>query len=95
MGDGIGTKPAFPGASTEDQQLKAGELNHAATEVAAFGEATLIQLRSFPVGLRVEPWLRETYPELIDGQVECIHWQLQENVRALSPEGGRSPPAPG
>jgi len=55
-------------------------------------DGLLLQVRSFPVGFRVEPWLRETYPELIDGQVECIHRQLQENVRALSPEVRRSMP---
>ncbi len=44
------------------------------------------QLRSMPIGLRVDNWIMEQYPELKDQQRESIQRQLQDNLSSLLPE---------
>lgn len=53
----------------------------------------ILQLRSMPIGLRVDAWLTEHYPALKDQQRAIIGRQLTENMAALSPEVKRMTPA--
>ena len=46
----------------------------------------MLQLRSVPVGLRVDRWSTSTYPSLRDLQRTSIERQLGENAQALSTE---------
>jgi hypothetical protein len=46
----------------------------------------ITQTRSYPVGLRVDAWMRTTLPGLRDQQEAEIRSQLAENERALAPE---------
>ena len=43
----------------------------------------ITQLRSYPVGLRVDAWLHESYPDLRELQTRGIRAQLDENIQAL------------
>lgn len=49
-----------------------------------FLHGLLTQLRSYPVGLRVDGWLHANYPDLRDLQARAIRKQLEENLQALS-----------
>lgn len=44
------------------------------------------QLRSVPIGLRVDAWIRQDCPELIEQQRAAIQKQLSENMMSLKPE---------
>lgn len=46
----------------------------------------LQQLRSIPVGLRVDAWLSNSYPVLAEQQRVAVVRQLNENAQALGPE---------
>jgi hypothetical protein len=46
----------------------------------------ITQTRSYPVGLRVDSWMRTALPGLRDQQDAEIRSQLAENERALAPE---------
>lgn len=52
----------------------------------------LIQLRSVPIGLRVEDWVSSTYPALKEQQEASIRRQLTDNLEALRPEIKRFAP---
>ena len=55
----------------------------------------LINLRSLPVGMRVDAWIAETLPDLRDLQRASLEAQQQENVAALSyRRGGLALPRP-
>ena len=43
----------------------------------------ITQLRSYPVGLRVDAWLHNGYPDLRELQTKGIRSQLEENILAL------------
>lgn len=44
------------------------------------------QLRSAPIGLRVDDWIRQEYPDLMEQQRVSNARQLNENAMALGPE---------
>ena len=46
----------------------------------------ILQLRSIPVGFRVDAWVRDTFPALIPQQRRSAARQLDENQAALSPQ---------
>jgi hypothetical protein len=46
----------------------------------------MTQLRSAPIGMRIDKWLWEEYPGLRDQQQASISKQQQDNIQALSPE---------
>lgn len=46
----------------------------------------LTQLRSYPIGLRVDAWIAEEFPSLKTQQVAAATWQLQQNLAVLRPE---------
>jgi len=49
-------------------------------------DGLILQLRSVPAGLRVDAWIRETYPALAEQQRISAARQLAENLGALSPK---------
>ncbi len=53
----------------------------------------LSQLRSMPVGLRVDDWIRKDYPELEGLQRKAVDRQLNDNAAGLQPEVQRVMPA--
>jgi hypothetical protein len=46
----------------------------------------MLQLRSVPIGLRVDAWIHRSYPLLADQQRVAAVRQLNENAGALNPE---------
>src|SRR6185369_7773888 len=46
----------------------------------------LLQLRSAPIGLRIDEWIRADYPELHHQQNVAAEKQLADNMMALSPQ---------
>jgi len=52
----------------------------------------LIQLRSVPIGLRIDHWIASTYPALKDQQAISIRRQLNDNLESLRPEIKRFAP---
>ena len=46
----------------------------------------LTQLRSIPVGLRIDDLIWDHHPDLLAGQVASARSQMAENVKALAPE---------
>lgn len=46
----------------------------------------LVQLRSYPIGIRIDQWIRDSYPDLHDAQNQSIDRQQRDNVQALSPQ---------
>ena len=49
-------------------------------------DGLMLQLRSVPIGLRVDAWVRKEYPGLRDQQEEAARLQLAENQQLLSPQ---------
>jgi hypothetical protein len=49
-------------------------------------DGLMLQLRSMPVGLRVDAWVRKEYPGLHEQQLDAARRQLAENQQALSPQ---------
>jgi hypothetical protein len=44
----------------------------------------MTQLRTYPIGLRIESWLLNDFPELRELQKKGIHTQLEQNTQALA-----------
>jgi hypothetical protein len=61
--------------------------------VEQFFGGIIQQLRSIPVGLRVDGWLRQTYPGLVDQQKTAIDRQLNDNSASLRPDVRQIAPA--
>ena len=55
-----------------------------------FGEqlrqGLLTQLRSLPIGMRIDRWIYDTYPELHDQQAEAFQSQNAQNAQSLTNE---------
>jgi len=49
-------------------------------------DGLILQLRSIPVGIRVDRWIRDTYPSLAEQQRLSALRQLAENQGTLSPQ---------
>lgn len=49
-------------------------------------DGLLTQLRSYPVGMRIDTWIAAEYPQLSDLQREGIARQQEDNRKVLSPE---------
>lgn len=45
---------------------------------------TLMNLRSFPIGMRVDQWIRRSFPQLHEQQEQSIAIQQQQNASILS-----------
>lgn len=50
-----------------------------------FFDGLLTQLRSVPIGMRIDQWLRESYPALHEAQASSIDQQQRENAQVLNP----------
>lgn len=46
----------------------------------------LVQLRSYPIGIRIDQWIRDSYPGLHEAQEQSIDQQQRENARMLGPQ---------
>ena len=57
-----------------------------------FFDGLMLQLRSIAVGLRVDGWLLQEFPELGEQQRAINDQQLKDNLRILSPEVRRIVP---
>ncbi len=51
-----------------------------------FFDGLLVQLRSYPIGMRIDQWIRETYPALHEAQEASIDRQQRDNAQVLSPQ---------
>lgn len=51
-----------------------------------FLDGVFTQLRSYPVGMRVDLWIKEAYPALAPLQLEAVKRQQADNLQALRPE---------
>jgi len=51
------------------------------------------QLRSMPIGLRVDSWIRENYPSLEEQQKQAVKQQLNDNAQTLGPHVRQLAPA--
>ena len=54
----------------------------------------IVQLRSVPIGLRIDQWIQSEFPALVDQQRESTERQLEANVGVLSPNIRRMAPEP-
>lgn len=54
----------------------------------------VIQLRTYSLGFRVDQWIRDHCPGLVEQQEHAIRSQLAENSRALDPEVRKGFPKP-
>ena len=57
-----------------------------------FIDGLIVQLRSMPIALRVDDWLRRDYPELVEKQKLGNIRQLNENMTCLRPDVGKMTP---
>lgn len=61
--------------------------------VDQFLSGIIQQLRSYPIGLRVDHWLRQGYPGFAEQQKKAIDRQLNDNAMTLRPEVRQIAPA--
>ncbi len=57
-----------------------------------FFDGLMSQLRSMPVGLRVDAWVRREFPGLHEQQDEAARLQLEENQQVLAPRAKQIAP---
>ncbi len=69
-----------------DKQVRAGLQEQ-------FLGGILQQLRSMPIGLRVDAWIRQTYPSLEEQQKKATVQQLNDNAVSLGPKVRQIAPA--
>lgn len=89
-------------AQGEAEVLKEVQAMHAKRGVPAVAMqqlATFIfnshlrQLRSYPIGFRIDRWIRDTAPELIELQKKAATRQLRDNAAIFRPEVTQTVPA--
>ena len=77
-------------AKLVSDHLRRGKVNlpeQAVNELSQqFYDGLCLQLRSIPVGMRVDRWIRDTYPALAEQQKASALRQLAENQCTLSPK---------
>jgi hypothetical protein len=49
-------------------------------------DGLMLQLRSIPIGFRVDSWILREYPELAELQRDTVMRQMKDNLAALSPD---------
>jgi hypothetical protein len=49
-------------------------------------DGLMTQLRSIPIGFRVDSWIMREYPELLQLQRDMVMRQIKDNLAALSPD---------
>lgn len=79
-----------------DEHLKKSGLKLPAQVVTGlrnqFFEGLMLQLRSVPIGLRVDAWVRKEYPGLHEQQEDSARRQLAENQQVFSPQAKQIAP---
>jgi hypothetical protein len=60
--------------------------------IGQFFDGIIQQLRSMPIGLRVDAWIQQKYPDLIEQQKKSIDRQLNDNTSSLRPDVRRMAP---
>jgi hypothetical protein len=83
-----GERFEFAGGPAAGQRVKALYAHVHASEpdeaIAEFLAANILtQLRSYPIGMRIDDWLFAEFPELRQAQIRGAHVQLQDNLVAL------------
>jgi hypothetical protein len=76
-------------AFSDEQQLgiKAMGLADSSPDVAGMMISQIVtQVRTYPVGTRVDQWIWDHLPELREQQEHSVRSQLSENARSLAPE---------
>jgi hypothetical protein len=48
-------------------------------------DGILTQVRSIPIGMRIDRWIYDTYPDLRQGQSSAVNEQQRTNVQVLGP----------
>jgi hypothetical protein len=90
--DFVSTDAAVTGSS---ELIKAGQVlsEQDMADLPKFAEFVahwaLMNLRSLPIGMRIDQWIATDYPELKDLQLENHHVQQQMNIRALTYRQGK------
>lgn len=90
--DFVSTDAAVAGAT---ELIKAGQVlsEQDMADLPKFAEFlahwALMNLRSLPIGMRIDQWIATDYPELKDLQLENHHVQQQMNMRALTYRQGK------
>jgi hypothetical protein len=90
--DFVSTDAAVTGSS---ELIKAGQVlsEQDMADLPKFAEFVahwaLMNLRSLPIGMRIDQWIATDYPELKDLQLENHHVQQQMNMRALTYRQGK------
>jgi len=54
--------------------------------VDKFFTGLLVQLRSLPIGMRIDTWIRREFPDLLELQREAAARQQSDNLSVLKPE---------
>lgn len=54
--------------------------------VDQFFTGLLVQLRSLPIGMRIDTWIEREFPELLDLQREAVARQQSDNLSVLNPK---------
>jgi hypothetical protein len=49
-------------------------------------DGIVTQLRSMPIGMRIDRWIYDTYPSLREGQASSLNEQQRTNVQVLTPQ---------
>lgn len=49
-------------------------------------DGLLVQLRSYPIGMRIDQWIRKTYPALHEAQEASVDRQQRDNAQGLNPQ---------
>jgi hypothetical protein len=62
--------------------------------VEQFLTGILFQVRSYPIGMRIDAWIHETYPALDSVQREGVTRQQKDNSSVLRPDVKRIAPKP-
>lgn len=78
----VETNPKKPNASTDDSAGLIGFLH----------SGLLSQLRSIPVGLRVDEWILKEFPEVYPLQQQAVSRQLNDNAAVFRPDVQRMMP---
>lgn len=71
------------------QQLGAGDKQMLPEFSKFVAQWALMNLRSLPIGMRIDRWIAEEYPELREQQLASIALQQQQNVDLLSFRRGK------
>ena len=79
-----------PGGIADKFRLPAGAVSEISSTLAS---GLLTQLRSMPIGMRIDSWIEAEFPSLRDLQVASMKSQCGANAHSLSPQVREMTPA--